>query len=383
MPDHDATWRLFREQMPIARQWAYFDNAAVAPLPAPAQAAVEKWAAEAATEGDDVWGDWVARAEKTRRVAAQMIGAALDEVAFVANTTTGIGLIAEGYPWRAGDNVVIPANEFPTNAYPWLNLASRGVEVRRVPNDGARLDLDRLLEACDARTRLISLSWIGYASGWRADPAEIVERAHRRQVAVMLDAIQGLGVFPLDVHALDIDFVAADGHKWLLGPEGAGLLYVRRDRLDELRPLGVGWNSVVHSHDYGHVELVLRPEAARYEGGSLNMVGVHGLGASLELLAGCGLSPSGTAIADRVIAITDFACERLRALGAEIVSSRLAEHRSGIVSFDLPGRDPARLRRACREAKVALSCREGHVRISPHAYATEDDVDRLIDALDR
>ncbi|MCA9268200.1 MAG: aminotransferase class V-fold PLP-dependent enzyme, partial [Planctomycetales bacterium] len=304
-----------------------------------------------------------------------------DEIALVPNTTAGIGFVAEGLPWQPGENVVIAANEFPSNQYPWLNLASRGVEVRRVAPRGTAIEPADVAAACDDRTRIVALSWVGYATGWRIDPAEMAAVAHARGALFLLDAIQGLGVFPLDVQATGVDFFAADGHKWMLGPEGAGLLFVRADRLELLRPVGVGWNSVVAAHDFAHIEARWRPAASRYEGGSQNMVGFHGLGASLDLLAELGLGPSDSPLADAVLDAAAHAADRLRGIGAEIHSPTDDAHRSGIVAFSFPQRDPQALRAACLEKQVALACRDGRLRISPHAYNNTDDVDRLMEAL--
>lgn len=381
MTEFSTPWQRFRQQMPIARRFVYLDHAATAPLSGPASQAVQTWSRQAAELGDTVWLQWEEGVQQVRRTAAELIGAASEEVALVPNTTAGINLVAEGFPWREGDNVVTLANEFPSNQYPWMNLAGRGVEARRVPVEGGQVDLDRLADACDGRTRIVSVSWIGYASGWRMDLDALVALAHEHGALVFLDAIQGLGVFPIHVGRVGVDFLAADGHKWLLGPEGAGLFFVRREHLPLLRPLSVGWNSVVRAHDFSRIELCLRPDAARYEGGSRNMAGHLALGASLQLLAGVGLSAGRSALADRVLALTDYAVNRLEAIGAAVQSCRRAPHRSGILAFALPGRDPVDLRRRCLQAGVVLSVRGGNLRISPHAYNDETDIDRLVEVL--
>jgi cysteine desulfurase / selenocysteine lyase len=377
MGDRESSWAEFRRQMPVARRWAYLDHAAVAPISGPAAETLSGWAEDASLNGDTSCPRWYRELEDVRRTAAGLMGASTDEVALIGNTTAGITLVAEGFPWKPGDNVVTRADEFPSNQYPWLNLASRGVEVRRVATDGTDSDLDRLAEACDERTRIVTVSWVTFATGWRHDLDRLAEMVHRRGALLFVDAIQGLGVFPLDVAATPVDFLAADGHKWLLGPEGAGLFFARREHLDRLRALGVGWNSVVHSHDFNHIELRLKPRAERYEGGSPNTVGLLALGASLRLLAELGTER----IAGRVLELTDLACERLASLGAVVHSDRRGPRRSGIVSFELPGRDPQALRQRCLEGGVVLSCRAGRLRISPHAYNDPGDLDRLVEAL--
>ncbi len=182
--------------MPVAERWAYFDHAAVAPLTSAAAKAVREWCDAAVNDGDTRWPEWSRASEATRDAAARLIGAERDEIALVPSTSAGIGIVAEGLDWRPGENVVTLADEFPSNAYPWLNLASRGVEARRVPTDNGRLDLDKLAAAIDARTRIVSVSWVGYAVGYRHEIERITEIAHERGALVMLDAIQGLGVVP-------------------------------------------------------------------------------------------------------------------------------------------------------------------------------------------
>jgi cysteine desulfurase / selenocysteine lyase len=377
-----------RAAMPVARRWAYFDHAAVAPISEPARQALVAYAEQATSDGDTVWPTWARRVEEIRRTAAGLICAGADEIAFVKNTTDGITLVAEGFPWQAGDNVVTLANEFPSNQYPWLNLASRGIETRRVAADEptedgvlGRVNLERLAAACDRRTRILSVSWVGYASGFRLDLDAVAKIAASVGARLFVDAIQGLGVFPLDVSQTPIDYLAADGHKWLLGPEGAGIFYIRRERLDELRPIGVGWHSVAQGSDYTKIDLALKPSAQRFEGGSQNMPGVLALGASLDLLTSLAAEFGGDVIARRLLGITEIACDQLIVAGAKIHTDRTRDHASGIVSFSVPGADPEALRRSALQAGVAMSCRAGRLRISPHAYNNIDDIDRLLAAI--
>jgi selenocysteine lyase/cysteine desulfurase len=372
-----ADWDAFRRQMPVTEKWAYLDHAAVAPLPAPARAALTDWARDATENGYVSGRSWSRQVEELRGLSARLIGAHPDEIALVRNTTEGINLVAEGFPWRAGDNCVTLADEFPSNQYPWMQLADRGVETRRVPTEEGRVDLDRLADACDARTRIVAVSWVGYSSGWRNDVGALAEIAHSHRALLFLDAIQALGVFALDVRQTPVDFLAADGHKWLLGPEGAGVFFTRREHLSLLRPLGIGWSSVVHAHDFSRIELTLKDAAARYEGGSPNTAGMLALAASMKLLAQFGPRK----LAERILEISDLACLRLNQIGALVMSDRGAEHKSGIVAFELPGKDPQAARRRCLEQGVVLSCRAGRLRISPHAYNNAADIDRLIDAL--
>lgn len=368
--------------MPVTKNWAYFDHAAVGALPSPTSAVITSWCAEATEQGDTAWPAWSRGVSQTRRSAAELINAAPGEIALVPSTTAGICLVAEGYPWKAGDNVVTLANEFPSNLYPWLNLAERGVETRRVPVDrDGRVHLDRILAACDEHTRIVAVSWIGFATGFRIDLARFVDAVHSRGALFCLDAIQGVGVFPLDVKDIPLDFMAADGHKWMLGPEGAGLFYVRQEHLELLRPFGVGWHSVENCFDFSRVDFKLKNSASRYEGGTMNAVGFLGLGASLRFLQQFGITPQSSPIADRIVQITDYAVERLTEIGWETVSIRESDHRSGIVSFKLDDRDLDAVRQTCLQSRIVLSHRNGWLRISPHAYNNEQEIDELVDVL--
>lgn len=368
---------LRREEFPVARHWVYMDHAAVAPLPRRAGAALLAWLQDTQEHGDVHWPNWEEKVEEGRQRIARLIHADGDEIALVGSTTQGIGLVAEGFPWRPGDSVVVPAEEYPSNIYPWMNLASRGVSCRMVPTREGRIWPQDLVAAMDATTRVLAVSHVEFASGFRNDLDLLCELCHARGVALLVDAIQGLGPLVIDVRKTPIDFLAADGHKWLLGPEGAGLLYVRRDWIDRLRPLGVGWHSVVGSYNSPEVEFRLKPTAQRWEGGSCNMPGFQALSASIELLLEIGPQRVSERILDRAAGVREAAARA----GWRVPGSSRPEDLSGIVALehdDVPSHDAAQM---LRQQGVAVCARRGKLRISPHIYNNDDDLDRLRIAL--
>jgi selenocysteine lyase/cysteine desulfurase len=369
-------WTKFREHFPVTRRWAYFDHAAVAPLSAPARTALVEWAYDATANGVAAWPVWQRRVAQTRERAGRLLNADPADVAFIKNTSEGISFVAEGLDWQPGDNVVTAADEYPSNLYPWMNLRHRGVEVRRVPSSDGRILVDDLASAIDARTRLLSLSFVEYGTGFRNDLQAVGGLCRDRGVYFFVDAIQGLGVFPLDVHQVPVDFLAADGHKWLLGPEGAGLLYVRRELVERLHAVEVGWHSVVHDHDFSKIELELKPHAGRWESGTLNVGGIAALGASLALLLDAGAAE----VSGRILELTDHLCERAQSAGYGIFSSRQRGEASGIVSLTGVA-EPAAAVRRCRDAGVIVNHRAGRLRVSPHVYNSFDEIDHLIHVL--
>jgi selenocysteine lyase/cysteine desulfurase len=368
-------WTSLREQFPVTRRWAYFDHAAVAPLSGPAQRALVEWATDMAHNGDVHEPAWFRRVNDVRALVGRLLNADPLDVAFIKNTSEGIGLVAEGFPWQPGDNVVTAAEEYPANLYPWMNLAGRGVELRTVASRGSRIPIDDIRAALDNRTRVVSLSWVEYASGYRNNLDALGELCRERGIFFCVDAIQGLGVLPLDVGRTPIDALAADGHKWLLAPEGAGVFYLRREWVERLHAVGVGWNSVVGARDFSKIDFTLKPHAGRWESGTLNVGGIHALGATLELLLGLGID----AVADRVLALTDELCERARSAGLHVFSSRQAGERSGIVSLLPPaGVDAQALKKQCRGDGIVINVRGGRLRVSPHCYNTPGDIERLV-----
>lgn len=370
-------WTRLRTEFPVTRRWAFFDHAAVAPLTARAHFALLDYAIDLAENGDVHERAWLDRIEKVRRLAARLLNADPLDIAFIKNTSEGIGIVAEGFPWQTGDNVVTLEEEYPANIYPWLNLSTRGVEVRRVASRGNRILIDDIVAALDARTRIFSVSSVEFGSGFRNDLDVLGRLCRERGIYFFVDAIQSLGVFPLDVQATPIDFLAADGHKWLLGPEGAGIFFIRRELVDKLHPVGVGWNSVIGARDFSRIDFRLKPHAGRWESGSLNVAGTSALGASLELLLDIGIEN----IAQRVLELTDYLCARAADAGLTVFSSRLSAERSGIVSLVPKQGDIRALVRRCREQGIVINQRAGRLRVSPHCYNTQEEIDRLLATL--
>jgi selenocysteine lyase/cysteine desulfurase len=372
-------WAALRSQeFPVADRWAYFDHAAVAPLPRRSADALRTWVEDQERNGVVHWPTWGRKVEEARGRAASLINAHVDEIAFITSTTQGIGLIAEGFPWRPGDSVVTAAEEYPSNLLPWMNLADRGVSVRAVPTrEDGRIWVDDLAAAIDGSTRVLTISHVEFASGFRNDLDRLAELCHARGVALFVDAIQGLGPLVIDVARTPIDFLAADGHKWLLGPEGAGLLYIRRDWVDRLRPIGVGWKSVTSSYNIATLDFTLKPNAQRWEGGTFCMAPLQAFARSLELFLEIGPRAVSDRILDRAQAVREIA----RSSGWRVHGSDRPEEVAGIVALERPGLDLDAVAMIFRDRGIALACRRGRLRISPHIYNNDDDLDRLGEAL--
>jgi selenocysteine lyase/cysteine desulfurase len=318
----------------------------------------------------------MARVAAVRALAARLINSpSIDDVFFVPSTTHGISVVAEGFPWKPGDNVVLGAEEYPANQYPWMNLAARGVEVRSVPSRGSRLHIDDLRGAMNDRTRVLTVSSVEFASGFRNDLDAIGELCRERGVFFFVDAIQSLGAFPLDVQKTPIDALSADGHKWMLGPEGAGFGYVRREWVERLHPIGVGAFSVIRPLEFSTIDFTLKPHAGRWEGGAMNIPGITALGASLELLLNAGIAN----VERRVLALTDYLCDRAASLGWSVFSSREPREKSGIVSLIHPTLPANDVMHRCFHSGVVVRNRADRVRVSPHAYNTEGEIDRFLD----
>jgi selenocysteine lyase/cysteine desulfurase len=372
-------WERTRSFFPVSRTLAYLNHAGVAPISTRVEEALTRYGAEATHRGAfDYDRTYDAEVERVRTRAAELLRARPDEIAFVKNTTEGLGLVATGLNWRPGERVVTCDLEYPSNVYPWWWLRSQGVETVLLRGRTGRLPFDRVEEALrDPHVRLLSLSSVEFSSGFRNDLVRLGSLCQERGVLFCVDAIQSVGCLPLDVEQAGIDFLASDGHKWLLSVEGCGIFYCSRRVLDRIQPRIVGWRSVVDNRDFDTYHLKLQPGAGRFEEGTPNTPGIFALGAAIDLLLELGIQ----AIGERVLELTDRLVEGLRTRDARLRSSREAGEASGIVSFQVAGEPAERTAARLRGRGLFVVARRGGVRASPHFYNTESEIDALLEAL--
>ncbi len=362
----------YRHEFPITDKYIYLDHAGVAPISLRVKKAVERFLAESAEGGAFHYLRWIKRVGEVRRACARLLNAHSDEIAFVKSTSHGLSIVAEGLDWKAGDNLLIYEREFPSNIYPWLNLKRKGVEVRIIPSRDGRILIEDIERLMDSRTRLLAISSVQFANGFKIDLKRAGELCQKKGVLLCVDAIQSLGVIPMDVRDYHIDFLSADGHKWLLGPEGVGIFYCRKELAERLNPPLIGWKSVQNEFEFDRPEFKLKTNALRFEEGSMNLLGIFGLGAAIELLFEVGISN----IENRVLTLGDLIICEAEKRGFKILSPRLREERGGIITFS-GNFDPLNMRDALRGKGIMVNVRGGGIRVSPHFYNTDEELERF------
>jgi len=367
-----ALYLQYRDQFPVTENLVYLNHAAVSPLCKPAADAMKALADDAWRFGSLHYGEWLDAYSGVRKAAARLIHSSPEEIAIIKNTSEGISTVALGIDWRPGDRIVCFTGEFPANLLPWHRI--RDVVVDELPPETT---LDRIDEAARG-ARLLAISFVQYLSGFRADLTALGEICRRRGCFFFVDAIQGLGAFPLDVEASQIDALAADGHKWLMGPEGCGLLYVRRDRMKEVEPAEFGWTNVAGYENYSRdIDLTLRNDAGRYECGTLNTIGCFGLRAALEFVLEVGVERIGRQVQE----LADRIAADATAKGYELLGERTPATGAGIVSVRKPGVDSRIIVREMKSKQVLAAARQGWIRMSPHFYLGPGDIERAIAVL--
>jgi cysteine desulfurase / selenocysteine lyase len=366
-------WERYAGEFPVRESLVYLNHAAVSPLSRRSADAMKRLADDCLHFGSLHYAEWLAVYQDVRVAAARLIHADASEIALVKNTSEGIATIAMGLNWQPGDRMVGFREEFPANIYPWKRLEAKGVEITWL---SVADPLERIDEACRG-ARLLAISFVQFLSGYRAPIQAIGEICRRNHCIYFVDAIQGLGAFPLDVRACHIDALASDGHKWLMGPEGCGILYISQALQDRVEPVEFGWTNVAGYADYGSRDMALRRDAGRYECGTLNTIGCFGLKAAIEFLLEVGVGE----IAPVVQNLGDRIAQGVQAKGYEVMGNRTPETGAGIVSFRKPGVEAPEVVAKLRAEGIIAAPRAGWVRTSPHFYISPPEIDRLVDCL--
>jgi selenocysteine lyase/cysteine desulfurase len=366
-----------RALFPIATRYAYLDHAANGPLATPVRSTMEVYLARMTEEPFDL-AHWERLRSQVRTRIAELLSVGPESITFTKNTTAGLGLVAAGLDWETGDNIVGVHREFPSNILPWMGLKRKGVELRLYQPEEGRIDIKAVVRLCDRRTRVLAISAVQFWSGFRTDLGALATALRGRDVLLVVDAVQAVGGLQVDLSRTPVDFLAAGAHKWLLGPMGVGFAYVGPRMMDRLNPVIIGPDSVVRDREYVDYDLTFKPGARRFEEAAPNYAGILGMGAAVNLLLRCGAP----AVEEVVLRLADRLRDELPSRGYELVLKPLAPaERSGVVSFRHPRMVPAELHTRLREAGVVISLRGDFLRASPHYYNSDEDLDRLLEAL--
>mgnify|MGYP003392678519 CR=1 FL=1 len=363
-------------EFPLTDELIYLNHAAVAPWPKRTSAAVIKFAEQNTRYGSHFYGDWLNKETELREQLRTLLNApSADDIALVKNTSEALSFVAQGLAWQAGDNIVSSNEEFPSNRLPWQSLASQGVEFRQADLHGADTPEEALFALVDNNTRLLTISSIQFASGLRMDLERIGEFCKRRGILFCVDAIQSVGAVRFDVQACQADFVMADGHKWMFGPEGLGVFYTTPEARDKLKLTQYGWHMMKDTHNYENKPWEIHPTARRFECGSPNMLGIHAFSASLSLLLETGMDE----VEARVLEKSDY----LKGAIANrdnlvLLSARHSRLKSGIVIFKHRTIANETLYSYLQENGVVCALRGGGIRFSPHFYNTFEEIDRAL-----
>ena len=371
---------LRRNEFPVARDKIFLAHAGVCPLPRRVADAISECARQSTLGDQEAF--MLHRLDHARRLGAQLLNCQPDEIALVGPTSLALSFVAAGLKFRRSDNILIYHDDYPSNVYPWMALAEKGVEVRLLNTRGLGVIRAKdVMGQVDENTRLVALASCHFISGFRLEHDAIGEFLRERGILFCLDGIQTLGAFPTTVE--HVDFLAADAHKWLLGPCGAGLLYVRRELQEELNPPVYGWHNVKNPNFVAQEQIVFRSGAVKYEAGTQNLIGLVGLIAAMELALEIGIEN----IAAELLRKRAWLVPALQAKGFTVLNAAVKpENSGGITSFFQPGQDLAALHKKLAEAGMVASLRadrkgQNYIRLSPHFYNTDAELHRTVNLL--
>lgn len=363
-------------EFPLLDSVIYLNHAAVAPWPRRTSEAVKKFAEENCSIGARDYPNWLRKESELRRQFKILINAPnTTDIALVKNTSEALSFVAGGLDWHAGDNIVSCDEEFPSNRIPWQSLAALGVELRQAHFPESGTPEQALFDLVDQHTRLISVSSIQFASGRRLDINRIGRFCREHQILFCVDAIQSIGAVEFDVQTCSADFAMADGHKWMLGPEGLAVFYTSPAAREKLKPTQFGWHMINDPGDYSNRPWTIAPDARRFECGSSNMLGIHALSSSLSLLLEIGMD----AIESRLLENSSWLKKRIAEINQlELLTPQRPEFDSGIVVFKHKEMSNDRLYQYLMEHGVVCALRGGGIRFSPHFYTSKSLIERAV-----
>lgn len=373
----EAVARELRQRLPLLETGVALNHAGISPQPESRSIAAFEESRARLLPGEGL-ARFSGVRDEIRRLYAELLHVSPAEIAVTRHTAEGVNLIAQGFPWRQGDRILTVSVEYPSNVYPWWNLRDRGVEVVPVPEREGRVDLDEFVGAIDERVRMVAISHVEFASGFCFDLARISDACRACGAFLFVDIAQSIGILPIDLGL--VDAAAWPTWKWLMGPIGMGGLYVAAKRLESIRPSFVGSDGMVPTADYLDYRFEFRPDAGRFEYSTENVLGLIGVAEALRRFTPLFANDAADAAACRVWKLGDTMTGRLEERGFRLYSSRRPGERSGIFSFVTPG-NPAQTAARLRRSGIEVAVRSGRLRISPHFYNNEEDVDRLLSAL--
>lgn len=361
------------------KQLTYLNSAAVSPIPTTAIEAVNSQLVDVASHGSAHYTDWIDTKNRARALIAEMLHVQPHQIAFMRNTSDGFASIANGLPWQKGDNIVSYEREFPSNYYPWRRIRDEfGVELRLCPERDGRIDADEFLSLIDSDTKVVAISSVQYASGYKADLERIGKATRNVDALFCVDIIQGFGALPYDLPAQFVDVASGAGHKWLCAPEGCGMIYLSDRACERVKATFIGWISVETPWDFEDREQPFKPNALAWESGTGTSSLFYGLEQSLKLLHETGVER----IEDHLMNLTDHLCDSLAGRDYEVVSSRATNERSQIVCIrHLNGLTSNQIAAQLESQNIIVSPRGDRVRIAPHFYNNLEDIERLLEVL--
>lgn len=368
-----------RNLFPVTKNYTYLNSAAVAPLPQISAEAVNRQLRDVSENGTINFAEWIRTKQRCREIVAEMLKVRSEQIAFMRNTSDGFSCVANGLEWAEGDNIVTFEREFPANFYAWRRIRDTfGVELRLCPEREGRIDLDEFINLIDSNTKLVSISAVQFASGFKADLERIGRAARAVDALFAVDIIQAFGVMPFDLEAQFVDIACGASHKWLFSPEGCGIFYLSDRARQRIEPTLVGWISVEEPWDFEDTEQKWKPNAMAWESGTGGISLFYGLEQSLKILCEIGAENS----RKYLLGLTDHLCDLLQNKDYAIVSSRETSEKSQIVCIKpKENQSSNELAATLEKEKIIVSPRGERIRIAPHIFNNRADIERLIEFL--